>query len=762
MRLTPLVAAGGLTFALLTVPMFAQTPKPAAAQGLAAPAGAPAKAELPLSRVVLFNSGVGYFHREGTVDGNAQVDIRVAEEDVNDLIKSLIAKDADGGTARAVAYDNKAPAEVTLKAFRIDLTENPSVGRLLHQVRGEIVEITEKAGTVTTGQIISVDRPEAKVVTTPGTPSSVDPETGESRPGAPAKSVVLPLSPDAVEQVNILNDDGVSSVPISRIKKVKFGKAELQTEFKAALQALAAARGNSTKGVGVTFSGNGKRRVSLGYVTEAPLWKPSYRISLDADKARVQGWAAVENTTDEDWKDVNIRLVSGRPMTFQMDLYDPLFIPRPTIEPELFASLRPPVYQGTAAQQFGNLGGAGQLGGPNQFGGAANLGIGGGIGGFGGRTHAGVPGSVGGISRPSVRSLLGNRLGYAEFEARTQGGQFGGGGFGSVPAPTSNTALASNLGEAFEYTIAQPVSLARFKSALLPVLNEPMEVSRVSIYNETVQARHPLMGVRLVNKSKFFLAQGPVTVYDKDTFAGDARLPDVKPGETRLLSYAVDLGVEVRSDVSTEKAKPHSVKLKDGAVLETDQVRETTKYAVRNRTNEPRTVLITRAKRASWKVVAPEKGVEKTPDLYRVEVKVPANDVTVVDVIEEGTQDHLFPAKDLTTEVIDRLVKLPTTPEDVKAVLNRIKTERDKLAATSKAIATEEAALKAIGDDQTRIRANIERVPKDSQAYQRYLKKFDDQESEIEKRQAKLEDLRAEREQHQKAAEAALAAVKSK
>src|SRR5207248_7837422 len=82
---------------------------------------------------------------------------------------------------------------------------------------------------------------------------------------------------------------------------------------------------------------------------EAPIWKTSYRLVLDADKkARpyLQGWALVENPTDEDWGNVRMALVSGRPISFRMNLYDPLYVPRPTVEPELFASLRPPTYSG--------------------------------------------------------------------------------------------------------------------------------------------------------------------------------------------------------------------------------------------------------------------------------------------------------------------------------------------------------------------------------------------------------------------------------
>ena len=93
------------------------------------------------------------------------------------------------------------------------------------------------------------------------------------------------------------------------------------------------------------FKGAGKRKVSVGYIQEAPVWKTSYRLVLSDDEAPfLQGWAIVENTTAQDWKDVKLTLVSGRPISFVMDLYQPLFMARPLVTPELHASLTPRVY----------------------------------------------------------------------------------------------------------------------------------------------------------------------------------------------------------------------------------------------------------------------------------------------------------------------------------------------------------------------------------------------------------------------------------
>src|SRR5207302_317718 len=155
---------------------------------------------------------------------------------------------------------------------------------------------------------------------------------------------------------------------------VRFLSAGIDGELRRALEVLAASHDSQKKVVSLNFKGEGKRNVKVGYVVENPMWKASYRLVLGGKNRKngplLQGWALVENTSDEDWKDVRMALVSGRPISFQMDLYQPLFIPRPTVEPERFASLRPPTYNGAMVANNMGVGGGG-------------VGIGG-IGGFGG------------------------------------------------------------------------------------------------------------------------------------------------------------------------------------------------------------------------------------------------------------------------------------------------------------------------------------------------------------------------------------------
>ena len=269
--------------------------------------------QLPIGQVVLFSSGVGYFQREGQVEGDARVDLSFPVQDINDLIKSMVLRDLDGGHIAAVSYDSNAPVEKTLQSFAVNLSANPTFGQILNQARGEKVEVVlqqanaAQPGTMT-GSIMGV----------------------EQKQEAADKAVVN------VEQLNMWCADGMRSVKLSELQRVRFLNPIMDNEVRKALETLTLSHDTQKKAVCLNFVGEGKRNVRVGYVIENPIWKTSYRLVLGKekeDKPFLQGWAVVENATDEDWKDVRMALVSGRPISFQMDLYTPLYVPRPTVVP---------------------------------------------------------------------------------------------------------------------------------------------------------------------------------------------------------------------------------------------------------------------------------------------------------------------------------------------------------------------------------------------------------------------------------------------
>src|SRR4029079_3972176 len=81
---------------------------------------------LPITRVVLFNSGVGYFSRSGDVTDDARVDLSFQETDINDLLKSMILEDFGKGRIAAVSYDSREPISRTLASFAVNLNGTPT------------------------------------------------------------------------------------------------------------------------------------------------------------------------------------------------------------------------------------------------------------------------------------------------------------------------------------------------------------------------------------------------------------------------------------------------------------------------------------------------------------------------------------------------------------------------------------------------------------------------------------------------------------
>src|SRR6185369_16765269 len=159
--LAAIIAAGTGTVAVLNG-LFAKEHAEAAEPKKSDTNGNGAATQLPVSQVILFSSGVGYFQREGQVEGNTRVDLSFPVGNINDLLKSMVLQDLNGGKVSTVNYDSHDPIEKTLKSFAVNLNGNPSFGQLLNQTRGEKVEVvvqqslTTQAGTFM-GSVVGVE-----------------------------------------------------------------------------------------------------------------------------------------------------------------------------------------------------------------------------------------------------------------------------------------------------------------------------------------------------------------------------------------------------------------------------------------------------------------------------------------------------------------------------------------------------------------------------------------------------------------------------
>jgi len=680
--------------------------------------GAPAKTDLkavtslPISRVILFSSGVSHFSRSAEIEGDARVDLTFPEQDINDLIKSMVLQDySEKGRVSAVTYDSHEPIDRTLKSFAINLNNNPTFAQILVQARGEKVEVVMQQNAVgqpatLTGSIIGIENHQQV-----------------SKEGA-----------SNVEVLNLWCAEGVRSVKLSEVQRLRFSNPVIENEFRRALETLAMSHDSQKKAVSLHFSGEGKRKVQVSYVTESPIWKTSYRLVMDKkEKPFLQGWAVVENPTDEDWSGIEMALVSGRPISFRMDLYNPLFINRPLVEPELFASLRPPTYSGALAKTGKPQPDVAYRGDRDEAEGAANQ--------FAAGKKAMKADSMDRAALARAAGAPGQDKEARMERARQLGEQLQ--NRMDVAKSVGSVATASQLGDYFQYVIDQPVDLGRQKSALLPIVNKEVDGARVSIYNPAVQAKHPLLGLRFKNSTGNNLAQGPITVFEGSTYAGDTRVLDLQPGEERLVSYAIDLGTEVSLKNGNNTSRITKVKAVKGIIYTDTLIREEKVYDISNRSTTDRTLLIEHPNRKGQGFVfkGDHQPIEEAADVFRFSVPVTAKKDLSYTIVEERNQGSSVSLTNNTDDQIRFFISLNETSSALKERLNQALSMKGKWDDVRREINNVNVRIQTITQDQNRIRQNLREVPKESEAYKRYLTKFDEQEKEMDSLHAKLKEF---------------------
>jgi hypothetical protein len=675
---------------------------------------------LPLTRVVLFNSGVGYFSRSGDVVDDARVDLTFPESDVNDLLKSMVLEDFNGGRIAAVSYDSREPISRTLSSFAVNLNGNPTFSGILSQTRGERVD----------------------VVLTPGAANQPGKLSGVVV-GVEQQKIAQGSTTLDVEVLNMWCAEGLRSVKLQEIQQLKFANPVIESEFRRALDVLALSHDSQKKAVSLHFAGEGKRKVQVGYVIEAPIWKTSYRLVLsDKEKPYLQGWAIVENPTDEDWSGVKMALISGRPISFKMDLYNPLYVARPVVEPELFASLRPVTYRGGFADK--NAAAVDQLAFEKDEKKAADLEA-------MGRSGANKSRQLregGGNQRMEEQQKAGEDRRMRLADAPPADGAYARGlanelGKRVATGAVGNAATAGALGDFFQYTIDHPVSLARQKIAMLPIVGKDVEGQRVSIYNANVQRTHPLLGLKFKNTTGEHLNQGPITVFEGSVYAGDTRVLDVQPNEERLVSYAIDLGTEVDPQNGPGTQRITSVKAVKGIITTHTKLTEEKKYRIVNRSQTDRTLVIEHPNRTNqqFKLVETEKPIEDTPEFYRFQTPVKAGETKTFIVKEERDLASSIALSNSPENQIRHFINLSEVSAGLKQKLAEALQIKGTWDSKLRELNQVQANLNRLNQDQDRIRKNLRETPKEAEVYQTYLKKLSDQEKEIDGLTAKQKSL---------------------
>ena len=719
MRQRSLCLYTGLLLAALTPAAIAQT----AAAGTAA-------AALPVTGVTLYTSGVGYFERGGLVDGDAAQTLLFPVGQINDVLKSLVLLDNGGGTIRPVTYGALDPVTKQLQAFSVDVSDNPDQATLLNRMRGASVTVSYAVGAVPktlTGTIVGV---QTQIATLPNGGGTI---------------------PQSL--LTLLAEGSLHTVPLASVTDTQINDPDLRRELGSALAVVAQSRDASKRPVTLSFSGKGRRSVLIGYLTEAPLWQSSYRLVLGKSPV-LQGWAMVQNTSQDDWNNVHLTLVSGRPISFLQDLYTPLYVPRPVVQASVLGSPTPQTYQGNLQMD--------QFAGPRATIGAPEGLVTGGSISTGGMNNGAITDGAPSVmleSRPSpidtyrTAGLLNRKVARSSGGYTINGNQVANNSMSYTQAlvqaaPKTNGA---ELGTAlFTYKIAAPLSIGRQKSAMIPFVSSPVSAQMVSIFNPSVQSEHPLLGARLKNTSGLHLMGGPLTVFDESSaggtgYVGDALVDDTEPGQTRIISYAVDLALDAHSENGKDKGTVVSVKLYKGNLVIKTNREQSRLYTVKNNSDKPRTVVIEHPYHGTdWTLIAPLKATERTAELQRFDINVAphkSEQLTVTEAYPDVTVYSLLES-DFGTLLLC-VTKGEAAPQ-VAAALKDVIVRRSQISDLEAKISNLEAEAQNIGQGQTRIRTNMHELDRASALYRRYVGELDAQETQLAAIQTRKATLQSE------------------
>ena len=670
--------------------------------------------QLPLKRVIVYSNGVAYYERRGTVTGRAEINLSFKQSQVDDVLKSLVVLDLGKGRIGAVSYNSSAPSSARLREipFAIAAASQGSFGGMLsvlQQLQGAKVAITTASRTVI-GAVLTVEENKTQLEA--------------NKPATITRNLVI-----ATESGELQSFD------LAEVKSVKLLDEGAQHDLTEFANATASARRRDSKTITITSDGDGAREMIVSYTIAAPIWKTNYRVVLDTDgKPFFQGWAIVDNVSEEDWSNVQLSLVSGTPISFIQPVQQPLYRHRPVVPIPNDLQISPQRIEGT---EFA----ASSPQAPPSLGRGSGTGQGDG---------------TGNIQARQVQSLPLN--GRQTSQLQNLGGIMGQGvladmvanAFGIAPATTSvSNAITSGesgveaaaqgeeMGDLFEYRIEQPVTVNRNRSALIPIIQTKLEGERVSFYNEAVNRnQRPMNSIRLKNISKLTLEGGAVTVIDGDAYAGEALMDRVKPNEQRFIAFALDLGTIITTKFKSDREPVFLARAVNG-VFETHYYQiERKTYTIINQTDKKRTVYIEHPYRENWKLSeATQKYVSRTLNHYRFRIELEPRATMEVPITETQALQDSYQIAHITRRDIEIFVSRKYIDGATKAALDQLLDLQTRINLAAAKVEKLDEEVEAIEKDQARLRENIEKLKNTAEAKQlitRYIAKADAQETRLE------------------------------
>ncbi len=711
---------------------------------------------MPVERVVLYKNGVGYFEHQGTVEGKQDVSVSFTSGQLNDVLKSLTVLDLNGGKISGIGYDAAQATDRRMGEIRLPVGDKGSLNEFLTAMRGARIEV-RNGGAPLEGRLVSVER--------------------KTRAGVGATL--------EVEYVTLLTASGeLRTAEISPAFSVRLIEPGLAGKVGQYLDVLATSRDADVRKMVIAADGAGRRNLFVSYISEVPVWKATYRIVL-GPKPLLQGWAIVDNTVGQDWENVSLSLVAGAPQSFVQNLSQPQYARRPVVAlteamnraPQTFSSgillgraqLTGIVKDATGAaipdalvEVFDSTGAAIAKAATNGQGAYSfnNLPEG------GVRVEVSRPGfvisrldnvqlasatparqnvelAVGSVSEsvmvtgsvPSVENSSASAPRVNQFERLRQFSQLQKAPqvtFAEARTQSQTVAQAQELGDLFEYRIEQPVTIAKNRSALVPILQSPIDIEKVTIWSSN--GGRPQRALWMTNSTKLTLDGGTFSVVEGEAFAGEGILEAIRPAEKRLLSYATDLAVSVATAFGSQRQRVSRVVVANGTMVHHSSVLEQRTYTIRNNDGTARTMLLEHPVRSGYQLRTPTSPAETTATEMRFRVAVPARQTVAFPVEEARTISMSYSVVQLDAPAVAKFMAEGSLPPAVEQALQGVLNQSAIVAGFHQEVEQIANEGEKIEKAQERVRENLKALKGSAEEkllVQRYTRQLDEQETRL-------------------------------
>ncbi|MCO4745065.1 MAG: hypothetical protein KC912_09770 [Proteobacteria bacterium] len=470
---------------------------------------------LPVERIRFYETGVAWFERAGNVQDTTRLPVPTSHLD--DALKSLVVLGGDVDVG-AITFPSSPGEDAARVSAGLDGNDRVSFDEALRALLGVDVVITGNKGTVR-GALLDVEK----------LPNPPPPKDGPQ----------TVLRPEFA--LTVLDEAGtLRRIDTQDIDAVKSDESAVTSRLDTAARTLSRTRAQAGSALGLQLAEGGD--LALGYLTEAAVWRVSYRVLQGPSEATLQAWALIHNDTDEGWENIHVELANGEPDSFLYPLAAPRYAERPLETPDRYMSTVPqlaaetPDDMWTGSESYGS-------------------------GGFGAVGH----GYGGGGSSLSMGSVGSASIAAALKEAEP------------VQTPTQ-----------FVYRVARPLDLQPHHSALVPLVHQAVPTERAVTF--TPHAREPRSGLWLENGTDRTLPAGVVSVLEAGGLAGEARLQRLKPDETQMLLIGNELDLEVDRSSTQDPFAYSQFSFRGGQVrLEGEQTHHS-EFVVHNRSGRERSV----------------------------------------------------------------------------------------------------------------------------------------------------------------------------